>query len=52
MARAPYVHGKLNLADAVSASPATGSWVADAEIALNNYSYHTLTVDLCPTGLD
>jgi hypothetical protein len=52
MARAPYVHGKLNLANAVSASPATGIWIVGADIALNNYSYRTLTVHLCPTGLN
>jgi len=48
--KAPYVHGALNLASAVSASPATGVWIAGTDIALNNFSYHTLTEHLCPTG--
>jgi hypothetical protein len=50
--KAPYVHGALNLASAVSASPAAGVWIAGTDIALNNYSYHTLTEHLCPTGLN
>lgn len=27
-------------------------WIADTDIALNNYSYHTLTEHLCPTSLN
>lgn len=50
--KAPYVHGALNLASAVSASPATGVWIVGAYIALNNHSYHTLTEHLCPASLN
>ncbi|HEV2372391.1 MAG TPA: hypothetical protein VGS19_09485 [Streptosporangiaceae bacterium] len=46
--RSPYVHGALNLAAAVAASPATGVWIVGGYIALSNYSYHTLTEHLCP----
>jgi hypothetical protein len=50
--RAPYVHGALNEAAAVSASPAAGVWIAGSYISLSNYSYHTLIEHLCPAGLN